>query len=434
MAQVTLRMQQGETLYRDIFCGTTPLAFYIQSALGPSSVDTVRIVLHLLFAGCVLLTASIGSSLRIAKPLLVAALAAMIVGCRPMPYSLYSAWALLFLLATVDVGLRIAHRSSLAAVAGALAGLSFASKYNVGILAFACLLAVIALFNGSGWKRHAAMATAAFAIVATAFLLPIVYSGGWEQFVVQCFTGKSVYVKTGFSSIPSRWWWMYLSAAALPMLLVIGWFRDRDRTQLILLLLTVAALASAFPRPDLTHLRIAIPGLVLGAAGCIAQWKRFERLHRALAILGCCLATAYYADAAIAQRRNGPYQNLHLERMNRISMPSHDAQAFLRSVRSLQEHAGTDRSLFILHPNAAVYYLASGLRNPTRYDFPLVTTFGPNGQQQLIERIRSREIASICVMPLPWETLPPEHLIGYIVENLTPGADAGPCRVFTAPR
>jgi hypothetical protein len=438
MTQVVARMQQGETLYRDIFCGTTPLAFYIQAALGTSEVSLLRSMLHILFVATVVLTTAIGWRLEISKPLLIAGTAALVVWIRPMPNSLYSNWALLFLLAALFCCTWLLEESPvlIAIAAGALAGLSFAAKHNVGLLALAAVLGAIAVLRRPGWQRQAAGAMGAFAVTITlACLLPIAWSGAWSDFVSQCFTGKSVYLREARVGYFDQWQgWsptavIYLLPVALPVLFWIAFRQRPTAAPILLFVFACAGLLAVYPRPDLLHMRLSVPALTLAAVYCLAQGKWPYRLHRMIAILACCAAATYYLHQARKERANGPHYALKQERLRGISMNSLAAGRLIRESEAMERQNAPN--LFILHPHAAVYYLATGIRNPTRYDFPLSTTFGPHGQQQVIDRIRSGDISAVCLQPTPWEILPPQALIGFIQQNLRPGPDLGPCRIFS---
>lgn len=163
---------------------------------------------------------------------------------------------------------------------------------------------------------------------------------------------------------------------------------------ILLFLFACACLAADYPRPDVLHMRLSVPGLAPAAVYCVGQWKTIHRLrlHRPLALLACCGACAYYLQEARQEHGNGPHYTLKLERLRGISMFSLDAAKLLRESEAMERQNSS--TLFILHPRAAVYHLATGVKNPTRCDFPLSTTFGPHGQQQVIERIRGGAISA----------------------------------------
>ena len=52
---------------------------------------------------------------------------------------------------------------------------------------------------------------------------------------------------------------------------------------------------------------------------------------------------------------------------------------------------------FLLVPDAGLYYLITGMRNPTPYDYPYVTAFGRNGEAQTAAAIRRGEITKVLI-------------------------------------
>ena len=77
-------------------------------------------------------------------------------------------------------------------------------------------------------------------------------------------------------------------------------------------------------------------------------------------------------------------------------------------------HTLTGGTVFLLRPDAAVWYLATGLRNPTPYDYPLASPFGPDGQQQLAANLASGRVRYCCWSPANAGALSPVHLEEYV--------------------
>jgi hypothetical protein len=79
----------------------------------------------------------------------------------------------------------------------------------------------------------------------------------------------------------------------------------------------------------------------------------------------------------------------------------------------------TEGSVLILRPDAAIWYLGSGLRNPTKYDFPYASTFGPKGQQRVIEAIRAGEVPWVCIDPISFiSAARPEQLCRFVLDEM----------------
>ena len=87
--------------------------------------------------------------------------------------------------------------------------------------------------------------------------------------------------------------------------------------------------------------------------------------------------------------------------------------------------------MLLLTPDAGFRYLTSGLRNPTAFDFPFVTTFGTDGQRRVIDALAAGRIKRVCVAA-DWFGFEPTQLVGYIRRTMQPGADLGLCRLYGA--
>lgn len=439
--QVATRLLQGDTLYNDVFCGTTPLAFLVQAFATRISGDADAALLGttaLLLITTVLLTSATTRALGIPRLPALAGAGVLWIWLTPLPGSLYSWWALAGLAATQYVVARwaLAPCRRLAAIAGLTAGVAFCSKPNVGILAVGATLTTMAWLGASAPRplrskaAEALITVGLFASVVGACFGLIALSGAWDSFLSQCFTGKSVYLAR--ASLPyadslklalrapdlDRWplLWMqclvFWAPLAIPAIL---WKRVQPSWAPVLLPFALAGLASAFPRPDIDHIFLAAPALALVLAAALASWPLPSTLVR-----GLCLLVMGAAVMQIVTPRPG--------------FPAGNAAT--EQAQSLRPYA-VDGKMFILHSLAPTLYRASGLRNPTRYDFPLVTPFGLTGQQSVIAAIEAGKVPVICMMPPSgeWYGLPPEILLAYVAEHLRPGPDLGLCRIYwpTAP-
>jgi hypothetical protein len=70
----------------------------------------------------------------------------------------------------------------------------------------------------------------------------------------------------------------------------------------------------------------------------------------------------------------------------------HGTQRDTERLRSL-----TGGSVFIIRGDASYYYLAGGLRNPTPFDFPVLSDFGSSGEEGVIDSIEAHRIHFVCV-------------------------------------
>lgn len=433
---VCARVLNGEVLYRDTFCGVTPLAFYFHIAAAKllgNTAPLLQLIRHLLFATTAVLTLAISRAVNL--PLMASAILIqlLLLWSTPVLASPYTHWALLFLLGTWLAAIRLIHggRTRWAMVAGAMAGLAFAAKQNVGLLALGALLAVVAAHFGRRSARPALTAIASFLCAIAPFLATIAASGAWPWFISQGFSGKSVYL--------ARFWRFALQGAvnltpigeirefgvieglldwcpatiyyAAPVLLFLLIHHRRDPHARVIPIFAAAGLTASLPVPDAWHLLLAAPGLAVACA--YAWWK--SSLHpftaRVLGGLLCILLAGH----------------LWLSERYRPAAPAQD-------LKPLLAHAANG-ALLVLHPAAPLFYFNSNLRNPTRYDYPLVTPFGRTGQQEVIRQIREGSLDRVCLHPLSgeWMTMAPEQLIRFVHTSMVPGPDLGPCRIYTSP-
>ena len=91
---------------------------------------------------------------------------------------------------------------------------------------------------------------------------------------------------------------------------------------------------------------------------------------------------------------------------------------------------GDSDGLLLLVPDAGLRYLTTGLRNPTPFDFPFATTFGSDGEQDVVSALTSGRIARVCLAG-EWFGLEPKRLTGYVRSAMRRGANLGLCTLFS---
>jgi hypothetical protein len=464
MVLVTSRLAAGEQLYQDIFCGVTPLSFQLQGVLQSAfgaSIAVLRAINYALFAATLFALLAAGIALRFSRIQFAVLLCAAVVWAAPVPSSVYSAWAVLFSLMALYCALRLVQtpfRLGWGAAAGLCAGLAFSSKQNIGLLCLAALLA--GLFGArprKAWRAVPAVMTL-FLLAAVLPLLPTLLSGAFPGFFRMGFSNKTVYLQTAglpylnyvhltpfalwqhFGLLGGTLLWsrflLYLAPAAALASLGLGRkllapHRAALRLQLVF---AAAAVAFVYPRPDAEHILLCAPFLALVLVSLLPVALTRAAAQRLLAIP--------VAAAAILQFYSWCGQ---LQNPLPASTPSIPAFASLRLSPAFAARAAAAASLasgtrqsrvLILDPQAATLYLASGLENPTLYDYPLRSAFGPKGQQEVIDQIRSGLIPAVCLSDSSWEgsavwrPFPPEELIAFVHSRMTPAEDAGICRIY----
>jgi hypothetical protein len=263
----------------------------------------------------------------------------------------------------------------------------------------------------------------AFSLTVGLTLLPVWLEGGLEKLIDYGFTNKITYLRHAGHSYSEAFvehltiarffktpYGLFQSTAFLlpplalaSMLLACFRAQGRARGRLVTaLLFGVAAFAATFPRVSFYHLSFALPAMLPGLSYACRLLKPFravsiDRLARAglVLLLGSGLALAF-ADTLQSMNRR-LYQRSLIPHFRGILLrrDEHSAMQSMMQVFVENEDA-RDGKLFILSPRAGFYYLASGLRNPTPFDYPLRTAFGRGGEREVIERISRGEIQSVC--------------------------------------
>jgi len=281
----------------------------------------------------------------------------------------------------------------------------------------AALPVVLALGVGAG------LALTAYAVAAR---------GGVGPSIVQRLVrNKGTFVETGGSNFFTGWramagrptvqsvleWrvsWVAFALTALSGCLVLvdamrATVRGLDGgVTLAVLGLALVALAALWPRADEVHVRSSLP---LWTAPAVAA---ADRLSPALGIAWAGLVTGaglVSAVLALAERRGTRLPAPSGSPFDGVNAWPWNLQEVMAGGQELRRL--TRGRVFLLRPDASVWYLATGLRNPTPYDYPLASTFGPDGQQVLSANLASGQVRFCCWAPSHAGRLAPTHLEEY---------------------
>ncbi|GAB4355612.1 MAG: hypothetical protein Kow0099_39480 [Candidatus Abyssubacteria bacterium] len=209
MVQVSQRMLQGETLYRDIFLPYTPLAWCVEAGIFRVfgySYTAARIFPSFLFSlmcGIVFLWAREMMSFRYAVGCAVAAVLYRMWVWAYWQYFSYSVLAIFFAMAAgyfFVVYLKHGRRCFFMLLAGALAGLCFWSKPNVGVQTLAAMGLSLIACNVIGTPieirrmlRQSAMLLAGFVAVSVPFALILLTDKTFDDMLVHMGTLRAAY-------------------------------------------------------------------------------------------------------------------------------------------------------------------------------------------------------------------------------------------------
>ena len=335
------------------------------------------------------------------------------------------------------------------ALAGAACGACFALKQNVGLYALAATLVSVCTRPGvvggaRGLLGALGLLAACFAAAAVLPLLFTWWSGALPAFLEYAFLGKGAYVRyarvsylEGLRSASSPLW---QAAYLLPPLAWAGlagtWrtVRGPERSRIVILAaFCAAATVGLFPLAEEVHLAYVMPVFLVTLAFAWGRLGLGRSGSGRLVHAGAAIALL----SLLASRIGGPLLELAagtatlstLRHFQGVVMPKAAFRQLQARADRLRREGG--QGTFILSWEAGFFYLASGLRNPTPFDYPIVTAFGRHGETQLVAAIRSRAIPSVCVdRKIFSRPLRPPQLTAFVENGMVRARDAGFCVLY----
>jgi hypothetical protein len=455
--QVLERVSHGDVLHTDVFYGAGPLpvwaAWLAVRLIRPQglvlrALDAVYFATQLACGGWLLTRAGVGA--EVIALVWVAAVA--LAGPTWSAGGHYSATACVAVLGAAGAVLELPDGGvGWLVVAGAGVGAAAASKQSVGMAAGAGFAVVVAVEgSASQWGALVVGAAAMFG----ACLLPVLLAGALRGYIREGYTNKSVYLAAGRISPWAGWrgarglcrgqpiarrLGLALNAAvfAVPVLLatatlagiavvVAGDAPSARLTAQLALVLIGVAVAGMYPRTDAPHVQAMTP-ISLVALALVGQAVAAGTGLTFPAGVGGLLLAAVAAVMAFGLA-------VSLDTVHRNREPSglvNRAVPHFRGLPVTGYHPGgspaspgdlrrlTDGTVFLLRPDAALWYLAADLVNPTPYDYPYCTVFGPGGEGRTVERIKSGDVTWVC-LPGPSEgPLRPHQLEEFVLGSMT---------------
>jgi hypothetical protein len=457
-----------------VFYGATPLPIYV--SLIPihvfgAEILVLKAVVSAFFVLTVLVASRVAIRLGCEPKQTALVVGALLVYAPPVPDSAYSPLSYFFLLlcflftlSWLDAG-----KKTTLAMAGAAAALSFLSKQNIGVLAFLALVfTVFAKSRGDAGLisrvclSRICITLGTFFGVSLAGILPIVLTGGFEQFMDYGFLNKRTYLQTADISYFAKlkdFFELFTSPSVqnlvgtyieLPILLpfftffflVVAWFRaDVARRSVCecAFFFSSAAYMGSFPRFDLNHLISVVPIIVLGL---VCGWQEIRkhlsgRLARSAAF-AVCLWLMIGLGVDLTYRAllltSDSYRVSSLPHFRGALFEAPFYNYLLDYRKALVEHA-PDGQILLVFPEAGLSYLVSGLKNQTPFDYPLVTAFGLTGEDAVIRRLATGEIRTVCMRSLVHsqvESLRPARLEEHVQAQMDMIEDLGLCTLYTS--
>lgn len=475
--QVLSRLSSGDILYRDVFFGITPLSVYltyIPVRIFGVQILVIKAVASLCFSLTVLLCIHITRQLGQVRNRAFLLAGVLLVYAPPDALGTYQAFGNLFLLATFSATLAWAKEQMrttcietsrgilFLSMAGIAAGLCFLCKQNIGMYALAALMLSIITFAVNKPERNIKRLCTNLSIVAVwfltvciIFLLPVLLSGGFGLFTDYAFLNKGTYLRTAdisyFDNLSQmvdfvrrrsldpfimflKYTQFMLPPLVFGLLMTVWWkshARERRRAEIVFFFVA-GAFIGIFPRVDLGHFQYAVPELVIGLACCRLGIRLFAsgagaKLFKAALLLWLLVALSGETIIIYGRIGSGYYQVSSLPHF-RGALFSSTQYAEIQSYRRALKASVADDELFLLIPEAGFYYLITGFKNPTPFDYPLVTAFGLTGEKQTAAAISAGRIHSVCMRyPVPsWMgRLQPQLLEDYVLREMKPKQDVG---------
>ena len=478
--QVIDRVVSGESLYRDVFFGATPLSVYVASGMNRIlGVDTEMGFVRLL--GACYFATIVGWSCRILRQLtgvqgypwiFVAAL--LVYASRGLSSPGYTTLAYLFFLVCwsfllswqrgvdASTSTKDGRGFPLLAAAGGSAGLSFVSKQTTGLYTLmAGLVFIVWQTRRPAWKpmRAAVIFGGAYVCTAIPVFLWVGRSGSLEALWDYGFWSKGTYLRLGRVDYrkgliyamglgPGEGWLerlgqMYAYAVFwLPLLtfLTLAWIGLRRKAEGRrnvgkVLPFVVASFATAFPRADYPHVASTAPALLIGLVDggrFVQRWLGHRRMVqiRFLITLWLTIGLLFMLAKPGIMLALGRYRLSSLPHFRGIPMHVADL-AKAHRYRSVPDEIPASSSLFFLGSEAGFFYLVTGIKNPTPFDNPLATAFGLQGEQTVIAAIARGQIHYVCLNRHDVHPeLMPHRLVDFVQTSMEPVRDMGECVLY----
>ncbi len=461
--QVVRRVQSGETLYRDVWFGVTPLSIHLTRALasvfGTEVLVSRTVVMACLLATlwfCIRAVEGTGSTGRTPWLLFVAVFVFGIAQPGlPTPYTPLGVALFMGTFASTLAWLRSEEHGEPSVgrlvLAGSLAGLCFGAKQNVGLCAFAALLVVV-LGGGAGQVRqrgrNIVAAAVSFAATASLALLPTWLEGGAEWLLFYGFLNKAAYLEAGsipYSSFLDRVWqfvrsprWPryfvsghYYSALLLApltfVLLFLAWASGRSsqrRTTTGVIAFSAGAILSVYPRAGSGSMLAAVPALLVGL---VHGWNSIRpRLPDAFG-RACVLAATVWVVGGAVLFFAGPFSDLVWGDQELSAIPHFRGVLVDREVSRelLQQAAVVSRATggqptFLVGPNNGFFYLTAAVTNPTPFDYPYLSILGRQGERRLIVAVQRKTIRSVFLFFGGVDQQTPIRLLNVVKREMSP--------------
>jgi hypothetical protein len=483
--QVSRRLAEGEVLYKDIFFNVPPLSAYSTSLLIKifgAELMVVKVLMSSYFTATGLLAIRILQKLRLGKPakvLFILAYLAYTPSWLIAAGSLYTPLAYVLLLVTFLAMLSWLE-SELGAlespkweryyrmlILGILSGLSFVTKQNIGAYIFLVVMFGVWVSMRFLHQKPRAFIVPCFLLLTgfistlLLFLIPILLTGSLEKFLEFGFLNRANYIQAAQIPYTAQvsWFWQLLNNLRtwydllwsywttqlfLPpvtyVILFIIWIRSKSQRRHIatlLILFNTASFIGVFPRVALSSIIPSLPVTLISTIWGLSKIQsaiKTRLLHIAytLCVLWLSLGIIAMIGRPIRWILRDTHQFSGIPQFRALFLPK-DYLQNLESAADMIHTTAQDESVFFLTPSASVNYLLTGYPNLTPFDYPLLTAFGFDGQEQVIMQIQNGEIDWVCFTSLGEHPLNPRLLEEFVQTHMILVQNTGLCALYKEP-
>lgn len=441
--QVIRRVRRGERLYCDVFFGAGPLGPWLALAV-TRFLGAHGLWLRLMGVGYGIGIAAAVAWLAVSAGLTESTIALVVLALFAFggpQLALHNAYGHLSTLGVLVAAGALLEGEAL--LTGLALGVAICSRYPVGLVGSALLLPVLVVEQGAvGWL---ALASLCGFVVGVAIALG---SEGRRGFIDRAVRNKTSYLATGrisplaglhslFDSLRVGGIGSVAAAPVLVSYLIVGVaaavslyagatrFPTVDSRTLTGAALAVCSLSVCWPRADRAHVVAAVPLALASCALAAAPWPGVGE-PVAWALSGVSLVAGVGGVARITLqsdlRRGLPgFVGLVARRRNGLWPDEND---------DLLARAG--RRIFFLRSDAAFFYVAGGFENPTAFDYPYASTFGPRGQAEVRAAIENGAVPWVCLNEVTGPLTP--HELQDFVRQMTRVADVSAGALYQIPR
>jgi hypothetical protein len=190
---------------------------------------------------------------------------------------------------------------------------------------------------------------------------------------------------------------------------------------LVMFLFFVAAFMGIFPRADLYHFQFFIPVLFVTFLLALRSLKEyFPRFSRFLYKATICWIVLAFTISTVPKIRNVVSEDYRFSTFPHYrSIPVlKEAHLSFQDMISKTQSVARGRKAFFLTSRAGFFYLTTGLKNHTPFDYPFATAFGFYGQAEVISAIESGEIDIVFMEKGSGGILSPVGLENYVENNM----------------